>query len=90
MGQGFALFAASPAEVIRACAREAEALSYTSFWVNHPGSFDGLAALALAAKETRRIDLGIGVIPYYGLASGFLSGKYRSEADLAQSPRGAG
>lgn len=31
----------------------------------------------------------IGVIPYYGLASGFLSGKYRSEADLAQSVRGA-
>jgi aryl-alcohol dehydrogenase-like predicted oxidoreductase len=30
----------------------------------------------------------IGVIPYYGLASGFLTGKYRSEADLAQSPRG--
>ena len=34
--------------------------------------------------------LGIGVIPYYGLASGFLTGKYRGEADLAQSPRGAG
>jgi aryl-alcohol dehydrogenase-like predicted oxidoreductase len=34
--------------------------------------------------------LGIGVIPYYGLASGFLTGKYRTEADLAQSPRGAG
>jgi len=33
---------------------------------------------------------GIGVIPYYGLASGFLSGKYRTEADLAQSPRGQG
>lgn len=32
---------------------------------------------------------GIGVIPYYGLASGFLTGKYRSEADLAQSARGA-
>jgi aryl-alcohol dehydrogenase-like predicted oxidoreductase len=30
----------------------------------------------------------IGVIPYYGLASGFLTGKYRTEADLAQSPRG--
>jgi aryl-alcohol dehydrogenase-like predicted oxidoreductase len=25
---------------------------------------------------------GLGVIPYYGLASGFLSGKYRSRADL--------
>ena len=33
---------------------------------------------------------GIGVIPYYGLASGFLTGKYRSEADLSKSPRGRG
>ena len=32
----------------------------------------------------------IGVIPYYGLASGFLTGKYRSEADLGKSPRGGG
>jgi aryl-alcohol dehydrogenase-like predicted oxidoreductase len=31
---------------------------------------------------------GIGVIPYFGLASGFLTGKYRSKADLKQSPRG--
>ncbi len=32
----------------------------------------------------------VGVIPYYSLASGFLSGKYRSEADLGKSKRGAG
>jgi aryl-alcohol dehydrogenase-like predicted oxidoreductase len=32
----------------------------------------------------------LGVIPYYSLASGFLSGKYRSEADLNKSPRGEG
>lgn len=32
----------------------------------------------------------IGVIPYYGLAAGFLSGKYRSEQDLGQSVRGRG
>lgn len=32
----------------------------------------------------------VSVIPYYGLASGFLTGKYRSEADLAQSQRGRG
>jgi aryl-alcohol dehydrogenase-like predicted oxidoreductase len=32
----------------------------------------------------------IAVIPYYALASGFLSGKYRSEADLAKSQRGKG
>jgi aryl-alcohol dehydrogenase-like predicted oxidoreductase len=30
----------------------------------------------------------IGVIPFYSLAAGFLSGKYRSEADLAKSARG--
>jgi len=30
----------------------------------------------------------VGVIPYYGLASGFLTGKYRSEADFGKSPRG--
>ena len=33
---------------------------------------------------------GLGVINFFGLARGFLSGKYRSEADLAKSPRGAG
>jgi aryl-alcohol dehydrogenase-like predicted oxidoreductase len=38
----------------------------------------------LALKE------GIGVIPYYSLASGFLTGKYRSEADFGKSPRGGG
>jgi aryl-alcohol dehydrogenase-like predicted oxidoreductase len=32
----------------------------------------------------------IGVINYYALAAGFLTGKYRSEADLGKSPRGGG
>ena len=41
-----------------------------------------LADLALKEK--------VGLIPYYGLASGFLSGKYRTEADLTKSPRGGG
>ena len=31
---------------------------------------------------------GVGVIPYFALASGFLTGKYRSEADFGKSPRG--
>jgi aryl-alcohol dehydrogenase-like predicted oxidoreductase len=39
---------------------------------------------ALCVKE------GIGIIPYYSLASGFLSGKYRSEADTAGKARSAG
>jgi len=33
---------------------------------------------------------GLGVITYYGLAAGFLSGKYRTADDLKQSARGAG
>ncbi len=31
---------------------------------------------------------GIGVITYFALAKGFLTGKYRTKADLGQSPRG--
>jgi aryl-alcohol dehydrogenase-like predicted oxidoreductase len=33
---------------------------------------------------------GFGVIPYYSLASGFLSGKYRTEADTQGKARGRG
>src|SRR6185436_11206505 len=31
---------------------------------------------------------GIGVLPFYGLASGYLTGKYRSPADYGRSVRG--
>jgi alkanesulfonate monooxygenase SsuD/methylene tetrahydromethanopterin reductase-like flavin-dependent oxidoreductase (luciferase family) len=65
MRYGFALFAGIGPDIVRASGREAEGLGYSSFWVNHPGSIDGLAALGLAAKETARIDLGIGVIPLH-------------------------
>ncbi len=33
---------------------------------------------------------GMGAIPYYSLAAGFLTGKYRSEADFSKSARGSG
>lgn len=36
------------------------------------------------------LNRGLGVIPYFSLARGFLTGKYRSEADLSKSPRGKG
>jgi aryl-alcohol dehydrogenase-like predicted oxidoreductase len=45
--------------------------------------FDGALRDLCIAEE-------IGVITYFSLAKGFLSGKYRSEADLGQSPRGGG
>ena len=46
------------------------------------GFEDGLADLC--RREA------IGVITYFSLAKGFLSGKYRSEADLGKSARGGG
>ena len=36
------------------------------------------------------LENNVGVISYYSLASGFLSGKYRSANDLSKSPRGSG
>jgi len=42
------------------------------------------------ALEPLCVAEGIGVINYFALAAGFLTGKYRSEADLAKSPRGQG
>jgi len=47
----------------------------------HRGEYETtLEPLALKEK--------FGVIPYYSLASGFLTGKYRSQEDLSRSPRG--
>ncbi len=47
------------------------------------GAFEGALAKLCEAED-------LGVIPYFSLAAGFLTGKYRSEADLGQSPRGEG
>jgi aryl-alcohol dehydrogenase-like predicted oxidoreductase len=46
-------------------------------------SFDGALSDLCVTEE-------IGVITYFSLARGFLSGKYRSKADLGKSPRGEG
>jgi alkanesulfonate monooxygenase SsuD/methylene tetrahydromethanopterin reductase-like flavin-dependent oxidoreductase (luciferase family) len=50
-------------EVVRDIAQEAERLGFGSFWVNDMPHADGLASLAAAAAATRRIRLGVGVIP---------------------------
>jgi aryl-alcohol dehydrogenase-like predicted oxidoreductase len=48
--------------------------------MNRDGFEAGLQQLCLARD--------VGVLPYYGLASGFLTGKYRSSADQGKSVRG--
>ncbi|HYI68113.1 MAG TPA: aldo/keto reductase [Skermanella sp.] len=43
-----------------------------------------------AELEPLCLEHGLGVITYYSLASGFLSGKYRKPEDASRSPRGEG
>ncbi|WP_411699503.1 aldo/keto reductase [Conyzicola sp.] len=49
----------------------------------HREPFESDFGAIVAAKN-------LGVVPYYALASGFLTGKYRTADDLGQSPRGGG
>jgi len=46
-------------------------------------AYEGSLAPAVA-------EFGLGVVPYYALASGFLAGKYRSASDHAGTPRQPG
>ena len=78
------------AEQLAASLEEARRQSLPRYEVLQPeynlydrASFDGPLRELCIAEE-------IGVITYFSLAKGFLSGKYRSEADLGQSPRGGG
>lgn len=76
------------ADRLAAAIAEAEQQSAAAFTVVQPeynlvmrNDYEGpLQDLSLAQ--------GIAVLPFYGLASGFLTGKYRSAADWRGSPRG--
>src|SRR4051812_47367222 len=70
-----ALHAADPRRLPRYATLQPEYNLY-----NRQGYENGLRALAIREQ--------LGVIPYYGLAAGFLSGKYRSPNDFSKSPRG--
>ena len=49
----------------------------------HRSAFEGALGDLCISRD-------IGVVTYYSLASGFLTGKYRQQSDLAQSQRGGG
>jgi alkanesulfonate monooxygenase SsuD/methylene tetrahydromethanopterin reductase-like flavin-dependent oxidoreductase (luciferase family) len=63
--RGIALFAGTAADVVAETAAATEELGYASFWLNHPGSTDGVAGLEVAARATAAIDLGVGVVPIH-------------------------
>ncbi len=59
--------------------------SVLQIWYNlvERGRYEGPLADLVAER-------GLGMVAFYGLASGFLTGKYRGKADLGKSPRGGG
>jgi alkanesulfonate monooxygenase SsuD/methylene tetrahydromethanopterin reductase-like flavin-dependent oxidoreductase (luciferase family) len=61
--RGFGVAGALDKELIQRIAAEAEFAGYRTFWVNDTPNGDGLLALSRAAMVTRRIRLGVGVIP---------------------------
>lgn len=76
------------AERLTAVVAEAERQQATPFTVLQPeynlvtrNEYEGALQDLCVAKD-------IAVLPFYGLASGFLTGKYRAEQDWAGSPRG--
>ena len=84
---GCSNFSAEQLEASLAAAREHGLPAYQTLQPEYNladrASYDG-PLRDLALRE------GLGVITYYSLASGFLSGKYRTEADLKQGSRGRG
>lgn len=67
-------------------ARREGLASYSVFQANYnlmERDFEGELAAVCAQR-------GIGVLAYFGLAQGYLTGKYRSRADLDKGRRGAG
>ena len=72
--------------------RESLAASWKHGWPRYESLQPHYNLYERAAYETTLEPLALqeklGVIPYFALASGFLTGKYRSQDDLAKSPRG--
>ena len=53
-----------------------------------PSSTSSVGFLSRGQLQDYCVEHNIGVLPYYGLASGFLTGKYRTAEDMQRSPRG--
>lgn len=72
--------------------RESLAASRKNGWPRYESLQPNYNLYERATYETTLEPLALqeklGVIPYYGLASGFLTGKYRSQDDLKKSQRG--
>ena len=55
---------------------------------SRPGTIWSSARSSKGQLRDAALAHGLGIIPFYGLANGFLTGKYRSKEDLDKSARG--
>jgi aryl-alcohol dehydrogenase-like predicted oxidoreductase len=66
----------------------AQALGLPQFWALQP-EYNLVSRHTFEGElQNYCVSQNIGVVPYFGLAAGFLTGKYRSAADLGKSVRG--
>jgi alkanesulfonate monooxygenase SsuD/methylene tetrahydromethanopterin reductase-like flavin-dependent oxidoreductase (luciferase family) len=61
--RGYGITGGLDPAIVRVIAPAAEAQGYATFWANDTPRGDGLATLAEAARVTRTIRLGVGVVP---------------------------
>lgn len=60
---GFGITGTVSHEVVRELAPRVEAAGFRTLWINHAGTGDALASMAVAASVTSTLRLGSGVIP---------------------------
>jgi alkanesulfonate monooxygenase SsuD/methylene tetrahydromethanopterin reductase-like flavin-dependent oxidoreductase (luciferase family) len=63
MPRGFGVAGALNNEIVRQLAAAAESAGFATFWANDTPGGDGLESLAVAARVTVSVRLGVGVIP---------------------------
>jgi alkanesulfonate monooxygenase SsuD/methylene tetrahydromethanopterin reductase-like flavin-dependent oxidoreductase (luciferase family) len=61
--RGFGIAGTLDHTVVETVAAAVEEAGYASFWANDSPGGEGLASLAAAARVTKKVDLGVGVIP---------------------------
>src|SRR6478672_7119860 len=65
IGIGLARMATPSVDRLLAAAQRAEREGFATAWLSHAFGVDALTVLALAGRETERIELGTSVVPTY-------------------------
>lgn len=75
------------AERLTEALRIAETNGFQKFQVIQPKYNIAIRTVYEGALQQLAVDRGLAVVPFFGLGGGYLTGKYRSAADIAGTPR---